>query len=64
MKLPKGQKLWETHRDEKGRVKWAITSDLMRSSYILWMMRRGELEKVKSASSPIGFYKIMKGEGK
>lgn len=64
MKILKGQKLWETRRDEKGRVKWAITSDLMRSNYILWRMHGGELEKVKSAGSPIGFYKIMKGEGK
>lgn len=64
MKLPKGQKLWETRLDEKDRVRWAITSDLMRSNYILWKVRGGEIEKVKSDRSPIGFYKIMKGEEK
>ena len=36
MKLPKGQILWETIRDEKGRVKWAITSDPARTVYYLY----------------------------
>ena len=57
MKLPKGQKLWETIRDEKGRVMWAITSDPARTVYILYKVYGDDLKKVKSAQSPKGFEK-------
>ena len=59
MKLPKGQKLWETICDEKGRVKWAITSDPARTNYILYKVDGETVEKVKSAASPGGFEKIV-----
>lgn len=58
MKLQKGQRLWVTIRDEKRRVKWAITSDPARINYILYKIYGGELKQVKKASSPLIFQKI------
>ena len=57
MKLPKCQILWETIRDEKGRVKWAIASDPARTVYILYRVYGQDAKKVRSASSPMGFEK-------
>ena len=57
MKLPTGQKLWETFRDEKGRVIWAIASDPARTVYILYRVYGQDVKKVRSASSPMGFEK-------
>lgn len=63
IKLPKGQKLWVTYRDERGIVRYAITSDPMRATYILWKVgKNGELEKRKAAKSPDGFWEIVDKE--
>ena len=59
VKLPKGQLLWETIRDEKGRVMWAICSDAMRSVYILYKVYGSELKKMKTAKSPAEFEKTV-----
>lgn len=58
MRIPKGQKLWETIRDEKGRVKWAITSDPARTVYYLYSVS-GEttVAVTKKTGSPAGFEK-------
>jgi hypothetical protein len=55
VKLPKGQLLWETIRDEKGRVKWAITSDPARTVYYLYSVS-GEttVAVTKKVGSPKG----------
>lgn len=58
MKIPKGQLLWETIRDEKGRVKWAICSDAARTTYYLYSVS-GEttVAITKKVGSPKGFEK-------
>lgn len=58
MRIPKGQKLWVTIRDEKRRVKLAITSDPARSNYILYKVYGSEAKQIKKASSPLIFQKI------
>lgn len=62
MKPPKGQKLWVTYRDERGRVRYAITSDPLRSYYILWKVYGDDMKKVKQAKSPKDFDAIAKGD--
>ncbi|MBE6724942.1 MAG: hypothetical protein E7576_07075 [Ruminococcaceae bacterium] len=58
MKIPKGQKLWETVCDEKGRVKWAITSDPARTVYYLYSVNGdGLIMWTKKTGSPAGFEK-------
>ena len=58
MKIPKGQILWETIRDEKGRVKWAITSDPARTTYYLYSVSEDATVAVtKKVGSPKGFEK-------
>lgn len=58
MKLPKGQILWETIWDEKGRVKWAITSDPARITYYLYSVSGDTTFAVtKKVGSPKGFEK-------
>lgn len=58
MKLPKGQILWETIWDEKGRVKWAITSDPARTVYYLYSVSGDTAVAVtKKVGSPKGFEK-------
>ena len=59
VKLPKDQLLWETIRDERGRVVWAICSDAMRSVYILYKVYGSELKKMKTAKSPAEFEKTV-----
>ena len=58
MKIPKGQRLWETFRDEKGRVMWAIASDPARTVYYLYSVNGENTELKKKAPSPKGFEKI------
>ena len=58
MKLHKGQILWETIRDEKGRVKWAITSDPARTMYYLYSVSgKNTVAVTKKVGSPKGFEK-------
>lgn len=62
MRVPKGQKLWVTYRDERGRVRYAITSDPLRLNYILWKVYGDDMKKVKQAKSPKEFDAIAKGD--
>ena len=65
MTLPKGQVLWVSYCDSGGKKKWLITSDKLRTTYILWkVMPNGELVKKKSASSPAGFKAIVDSESR
>lgn len=57
MKIPNGQRLWETIYDTKGKPKWAITSDLVRSKYYLYNIQGPKIAKVKTAASPGEFSK-------
>lgn len=59
MKLPKGQVLWETIRDEKGRVKWVITSDPARTVYYLYSVGTdgSTVAVTKKVGSPRSFEK-------
>ena len=58
MKLPKGQLLWETIRDEKGRAVWAICSDPARTVYYLYSVSGENMVAVaKKVGSPKGFEK-------
>ena len=59
MKIPKGQHLWETIYDSKGKEKWAITSDEARLKYNLYKIEDGKLTKVKTAASPGEFEEIV-----
>lgn len=58
MKLPGGQKIWVTIRDERGREKWIIASDPARVNYILYEVRGGKPEKVKVSKNPGDFERI------
>ena len=55
MKLPKGQHLWETIYDSKGKEKWAITSDEARLKYNLYNVTNEGWKKVKTGKSPKDF---------
>ena len=62
IKPPKGQTLWVSYRDANGKVRWIVTSDLMRTMYFLYRVDPGEkLVKVKQSKSPVGFQKIVYG---
>lgn len=58
MRIPKGQRLWVTIRDEKRRVKWAITSDPARTIYYLYSVAgENTVSVTKKTGSPKGFEK-------
>lgn len=59
MKLSKNEILWETILDEKGRVKWAITSDPARTVYRLYSVCKdgSTIAVAKKVGSPAGFEK-------
>lgn len=65
MKLPKGQKLWVSYRDGGGKYKWLVTSDELRTTYILWkVLPNGELSKIKQSKSPAGFKAIIDADSR
>ena len=57
MKPPKGQILWVTYKDAKGKEKWAITSDEARMRSFLYNLEGEKPEKVKTGKSPKEFEK-------
>ena len=59
MKVPKGQRLWETVVKPKSKETWAITSDEARTKYILYKIEDGKPAKVKTAASPAEFEEIV-----
>lgn len=59
VKIPSGQRLWQTVYDGKGNVKWYITSDAARTKYNLYFCSSGTAKKVKTDSSPESFREIM-----
>lgn len=59
MKIPKGQRLWETIYDAKGKELWAITSDEARVRYHLYKIEGNKFSKVKTAASPGEFEEIV-----
>ena len=53
-KLPKGQILWMSLRDEENNIKQIITSDGLRNKYYLYdVADDGSLTKVETNDSPI-----------
>lgn len=59
MRIPKGQILWETFRDEVGRILYAVTSDVYRQKYTLFRADGEKAEKVAQADSPVKLYPLM-----
>ena len=55
MKPPKGQILWATYKDTKGKDKWAITSDEVRTKYYLYNLEGEKPQKAKIGKSPKDF---------
>lgn len=55
MKPPKGQILWVTYKDAKGKEKWVITSDIARTKYYLYNLEGSKPEKVKTGKTPKDF---------
>lgn len=55
MKIPNGQRLWETIYDTKGKPKWAICSDQARVKYYLYRIENNQAKKIKSGKSPMEF---------
>jgi len=55
MKIPNGQRLWETIYDTKGKPKWAICSDVARIKWYLYRFDESKLIKVKTGKSPAEF---------
>lgn len=54
IKLPKGQILWMSLRDEENNVKQIVTSDGLRNKYYLYdVADDGSLTKVETNDSPI-----------
>lgn len=59
MRIPNGQVLWETFRDEGGRILYAVTSDVYRRKYTLFRADGKKTEKVAQADSPLKLYPLM-----
>lgn len=55
MKTLKGQTLWATYYDAKGKIRYQITSDLARTRYNLYCADGSKPVKVKTAASPAVF---------
>ena len=55
MNIPKGQILWLTKYDGKGKEQWAITSDLTRTKWTLYDVSKDKPVKVKTGKSPEDF---------
>ena len=61
MKVPKGQYLWLTKYDAKGKPKWAITSDTARIKWYLYNLEGEKPVKVKTGKSPAEFVEAVGG---
>ena len=53
LKIPKGQILWETIHDGKGKIIQIITSDATKSKWHLFNVSGEKLTKIETAIIPI-----------
>lgn len=49
---PKGETIWVTHHDAQGDVKYIVTSNKDRTSYYLYRLVGGELQKLGRGKNP------------
>ena len=65
MTIPKNEKIWVTHKDSEGNVKYIVTSKVDdRTLYFLHSFDGEKLMKVAKNKNPLAFHKIIEENSK